>query len=438
MTTECVLVVGTTADYIDILWERFARRVLFLTDSGERLRFPAADLPPDREVTAPLDDPAAAAAAVAGHLRKYDLRLKGVTCYDCESLHLASLLAASFNLSFCPPSAVLKSRSKYLSKILWQGRGISCPRVMLAKHEDDVIRFQAAIKAPVVLKPLTGSGSELIFLACGPEEARRAYQCLVGKLAAHPDKRMYMRRISDGEDDPQHDVVVEEFIGGDEFSCDLALEGDCLEILRLTEKIPLKSSSFGTMMAYRLPGRLPGGVEKEALKRLLRAAADALGIGRALCMVDFKIAGGRAFLIEMTPRIGGDCLPPLIHAGSGLDMLGAAVNFAEGKPVAAVDEDTCIPMVGLHLLAGQAGVIKELDVSALAGDPRVVRYHVRRKAGDRIVLPPDDYASRNMGYAVFRPAADVNLEFQCLELMNKVRVTLEKVDEKHLYYSKTV
>ena len=142
-------------------------------------------------------------------------------------------------------------------------------------------------------------------------------------------------------------------------------------------------------------------------------------------MVDFIVDESVAYLLEMTPRPGGDCLPQTIFQSCGLDMLGLALDFAEGKPIALPAASSWVKMVGLRLLAQKNGIIKNIGDRALRRDPRVKELHLKRRAGQRVALPPDDYESRLLGHVIFKPARSQTIEAECEELESKLIVEIE-------------
>jgi biotin carboxylase len=157
---------------------------------------------------------------------------------------------------------------------------------------------------------------------------------------------------------------------------------------------------------------------------MLRAAA-ALGIERSICMVDFIVREGNIYLLEMTPRLGGDCLPPLVFHSSGLDMLNLALDFAQELRAAIPPLAEWRPLVGLKLFATRSGVISRISADSLLSDPRVCEVHLRRGVGHHVILPPEDYDSWWLGYAVFEPASSENVAEECRELSSKLDVSLE-------------
>ena len=423
-----VLVVGTTCDYIDFICKHYPRRALFVTDPSERERGAAVEIdpPPADELLCDLRDSRLVLDQLKNHLSRWRMEITGIACYDCESLGLASSLAKQFALPFPAPSAVVASRNKFLSKQIWEKAGVSCPLTGVVRNLSDALNFMDCVAKPVIIKPLTGSGSELLFKCHNRLDCSDAIDTISFHLESHPNIRMYRQEESGGmKMDPRHEFVIEEFITGQEYSCDVMFEGNRVEIIRLAKKIMARDKPPGTTLAYVLPSLLPDQIDMADFRLQLRNAAHALGLNRTLCMVDFIVHESTACLIEMTPRLGGDCLPQTILKSCGLDMLGLALNFAEGKPIVLPAASSWVQLVGLRLFARKSGIIKKIEAQDLHQDSRVREFRLKRRPGHRVVLPPDDYESRLLGHLIFKPKTPQSIETECIELESKLILEME-------------
>jgi biotin carboxylase len=426
MPDRRLLVVGTTSDYIDHIRLSYPGRALFVTDPAERAAAVETVPAPPEELLCDLQDARRIREDLKAHLSRWRIEICGVVCYDCESLGLAADLAKQFAVPFPAPAAVVVSRNKFLSKQIWQKAAVPCPRTGVVRSLTDALKFMERVARPVVIKPLTGSGSELLFICNNRDDCSRAMELIGRKLAAHPNIRMYRpEKCGTLKMDPQREFAIEAFVDGREYSCDFMLDGDRVEIIRLAEKILACDQAAGTARAYVLPSRLPETLKMAPFRLQLRNAARALGLDRALCMVDFIVHEGVAYLLEMTPRPGGDCLPQTIFQSCGLDMLGLALDFAEGKPIALPAASTWVRLVGLRLMAKKGGRIKSIGDQALRQDRRVKELILKRRPGQRVVLPPDDYESRLLGHLIFKPATVGSIETECDELESKLIVDIE-------------
>lgn len=418
-----VLVVGTTADYIDWIRKRHPGRALFLTDPA--VRFQATESAPseEEEVLSDLADYDGAAGSLEAHLARWNLQLDGVAGYDCESLVLAAVLAVKYGLPFPSVVAVANSRDKYLSKKLWTETGLACPTACRVFSPDNAARFFREHGNPCVLKPLTGSGSELVFRCESVPDCITGFQAIAEGLKKRRNSRMYPGQ---GGDSPG--VLAEALVQGDEFSCDFIIENNSIRIIRVTRKILAPGGAFGTARGYLFPARLPEEIDTSALADTICRAALALGIHRAICMLDFIVEQGQIVLLEMTPRPGGDCLPFLLRRCLNLDPLTLLLDFSQQRMggLDSTPHPDCLPAcVGLRLHASRAGVLKRLDPVHLRRDKRVVEIHLIRTAGHRVVMPPEDYESWLLGHILFMPDRSGDPAEQCRELAEKLEVAFE-------------
>jgi biotin carboxylase len=426
MSNNRVLVVGTTSDYIESISRRFPERALFITDVKERAKATEPRPIPGAELVCELRRPEQVVAALRKHLERWGMEAVGAACFDCESMSLAAFISRAFGLCYPSAEAVAACRSKYISKDVWRREGLPCPGVGLVRDASDVLSFFRGVGGPVVLKPLTGSGSELVFLCSNEEECTGAFGRLRSRLGEHWNERMYARYLFEGQEiDPRKVFVVEEYIRGEEYSCDFLVDSGKVEIIRMTRKIPDWEQSFGTTLAYVLLAEYPPVLANASFGGQLCEAARVLGLDRAICMLDFVVREDRAFMIELTPRPGGDCLPALLLKSCGMDILGVTLDFAEGRPLKLPKPSQRRSLVGVRLFATQSGEIKLVDSSVLSEDSRVVECRLKRGSGHRVVLPPEEYESRVLGHVIFKPTDSDSIEKECVEINSKLKLEMK-------------
>ncbi len=431
MSDNRVLVVGTTPDYITYIHEHHPGRALFLTDKPMRDRSPESRPDETSEVVCELSRMDEAVSRIRRHMSLWGISLSGIACFDCEWLGLAARMAGVFELSFPAPEAVRLCRSKYLSKLRWSECNVRCPRTDLVHTGQEAVQFLERLGKSIVLKPLSGSGSELTFRCDDRYDVLRAFGALKVGLKNRSKFPMYQPE-EDGENslDPRDVIVAEELAEGREYSCDFTLDGSGAQIIRVARKLHGKGYPFGTTVAYRVPARLPAWLGSESLRERLENAARSLGLTRAICMVDFMITHDETIFLELTPRIGGDCLPPLIRHSRGLDMLAVALDFAEGCRMVIPQNVEWQEMAGLRLLSKRGGVVGSIDTSGLLADERVEEVEIKRSQGHRITLPPEDYDSWLLGHVIFRPSSSRRLSSECEELLSKIVVNMEPYDDQ--------
>jgi len=413
-----ILVVGTTPDYVEWIDDHCPGRALFLTDPT--LRRNAREAPPDSrsEVLADLSGAESVWRKLDGHIDRCDIHLVGVVCFDDESMALAANLADRLNLPYPSERSINLCRDKFRCKQAWASVGVPTARAGMVESLADASSFLSELGRSCVLKPLTGAGSEFVFHCCTEAETQDAVKTIRQGLHRQRDNRLYTGAGSS--------ILAEEFIVGEEFSCDFMIDDHRVTIIRLARKILLHDGPSGTVLGYVVPAMMPPLLLPSDLANVLGRAASSLGLSRALCMADFIVReGGCPVLLEVAPRPGGDCLPHLLRHAAGIDMLKLTLDFAEGRSIMPPAGEDWTPMVGLRIHARREGVVRSVDVEQVRNDPRVREVRIIRQAGHNVVLPPEDYGSWLLGHVIFRPTPGLDVEAQCHELLADIHVTFE-------------
>ncbi len=418
-----VLVVGTTSDYIEWIKNIRPGQALFLTEP--KIRENATEPCPDEgeEILCPISDVDAAAKALDHHKKAFGVTLSGITCFDCESMETASILAEKMGLPYHDLQTVRNSRDKFISKQLWGQNQIPCPQTCPVNTEAEVLNFLDQVPAGIVLKPFCGSGSELVFKCTTRKECNTAFKAVADGLAARTGNPLFKPT-----DAGTFQVLAEEWAAGPEFSCDFLMEKDRAVILRKTRKIKVDSRPFGTISGYAIcpetdgDGKMPGN---DLLADLFYRAARALGIKTGVCMVDFILRNREAVLIEMTPRPGGDCLPFLLKEAGNLDILGLTLDAAAGCAWKNEKKEPYTPLVAFRIHARKNGVLKRIKTEAVANDSRVKKIHLIHSPGHRVTMPPEDYDSWLLGHMIIEPNRHKFFETECLLLAKRIDIEMD-------------
>jgi biotin carboxylase len=372
------------------------------------------------EIVCDLSDYSRVRQALEQRLSSGALRLNGIASYDCESMELAAVLAHKFALSYPSVQAVNNCRNKYLSKLLWQRHGLRTPRSHLIQSTADAAAFFQEIGGPCVLKPLNGSGSELVFWCDSKRACETGFEKIIDGLQQRRTNRLYKSLSTDS---PM--ILAEEHIKGNEFSCDFIIENGGVRVIRVTRKIISSRGPFGTARGYLLSAFLPDEIDEQDLTQTLYQSGSALGLDRAMCMLDFIIHENQIVLLELAPRPGGDCLPFLLRRCWNLDLLKLFLDFSQHRSVWIEKPSDPPACLGLRLHAQHGGILKKIDAGELSNDARVREVCLSRKPGHLIRMPPDDYESWLLGHIIMDPDGHSELEAQCQTLIDKLVVEIE-------------
>jgi predicted ATP-grasp superfamily ATP-dependent carboligase len=424
-----VMVVGTTPDYVKKLYEAYPERTCFAVDScfkGDRL---LEALDPSLVLFTNLDDVQEIRHDVERFLSGSRVQVEGVACFDCESLVAASEVALHIGRPFPCREAVLRVRSKFHSKHIWAEAGIPSPKAALASGLEETLAFFRAGGSAIVLKPVSGSGSELTFVCGTEEDITGSVDILKRQLPKRKFSPLFKTLPSlCGEDpvDPCKTWVAESHVPGPEFSCDFFLEKDCVTVLRQTGKVKARGQTFGSVLAYVFPAHYPKGFSFQGLCELLKRAAYSLGFSWGHFMADFIVCDGEVVILEITPRPGGDSIPDLVWLATGKDLLGLHLDFVSGRH----QRGDGIPspsgsFASINLYAPQNGIIRHLDPSPLLGLLGVRAFFPKKVVGDRIILPPESYDHRLLGYCVVSLEEGMDVVSLAADLQSLLDVSIE-------------
>lgn len=397
-----VLVMGTSPDYVVKIYDSYRKPILFIMDTRFKGHPLLNRIDKTLLVFCPLDHFQRTLSAVEDRLNGLSARPRGVACFDCESLLLAGRVAEYFQKPFPPTAAIARARNKFESRRLWREAGITTPRAITAANLKHTLSFYRTVNRPIILKPLSGSGSELVFKCCNETEIEEAVRTMQEQLLKRRSNPFFTDIRFQTELDPCQTWIVEEFIRGPEYSCDFILDQGRASLVRETGKLRMPQQTFGSVLAYTCPPLYPPRFSYENLCETLEKAARALGFSRGYFMADFIVKNGRTVIIEMTPRPGGDSIPDLIKAASGYDILGGYLDFmAENITPGQSDPPAEIKThAGVNFYADRSGIISRLDYARILSDPMVKNLILKKQLGDRIVLPPDNYDDRLLGYCI--------------------------------------
>ncbi len=428
MQCEPVIVVGTTPDYVVKIHKKYTNVAFFVLD--ERFQGDLLLEQVDRSALlfAPLENHKETTRSVHQYISLNKLSPKGIACFDCESLTVAGQLALQLELPFPPLESIIHTRNKFELRKIWTESQLPCPRVSLVSNLQESLESFDLFNRDIVLKPVSGSGSELLFHCTTQGEVKGAVRIMEEQLPLRRSNPLFSRipgtHRADSVD-PCESWIVEEFIPGPEFSCDFLFYEGRAVILRETGKVKMPRQSFGSVLAYTFPLSQEEKKQVQGLSLLLEKAAGGLGFTWGHFMADFIVRDGRVILLELTPRPGGDSIPDLVEAATGHDLIGIHLDMASGKsntfsPLPLPSES----FASIHLYASDEGTITYLDLSRISSLPWVKALVLKKRTGDQVSLPPQDYDNRLLGYCIVstEPSSDLVSVYRTLQRLLKVAI----------------
>lgn len=246
-------------------------------------------------------------------------------------------IAEELGLACNSRQCTLHATNKFMMREAFLAAGVPTPRFFLA----DVYRktLPKEMRYPVIVKPTDRSGSRGIMRV----ESEAGLAGAIDTAMAYSFEQK---------------AIVEEFIEGEEYSCECISFGGRHTMLALTQK-------FTTGIPHYIEtGHMqPADIAQEksdAIRVAVFCALDALGIEAGASHTEFKLTPeGKVRIIEIGARMGGDCIGShLVPLSTGYDFLKMVIDVACGK-------EPDFTKMHANSAAGVRFVFSQADIDAL-------------------------------------------------------------------------
>jgi biotin carboxylase len=215
----------------------------------------------------------------------------------------AARLSAALHLPGPDPEALARCRDKRVQRRVMAEADVPVPAHRSADTADAAREAALVLGFPVVVKPVSGSGSVGVRLCSDPASV---YAHAAALLARTGDERGATRPAS---------VLVEQFVTGDEVSVEI-LEGTLIGVTGTRLGRPPSFVEIG----HDHPAPL-NEADQDAVVSAAFAALAALDLERATAHVEVRVEHGRATVIEVNPRLPGGGITDLVRLATGVDLV---------------------------------------------------------------------------------------------------------------------
>ena len=416
-----ILIVGTTPDYIEIIHKEYKGKVVFLNTPFSR--HGQYDYTSNNDFFS-IDDTLSNINITLKNLDNYlsanSIKLKGICCFDCESFELASIIAEKYNLPFPNLNTINICRNKDFFKHFMSYNKITVPNASKIESLNTLLKFMNSTNNKCVLKPCTGSGSELVFKVSNKSEAGKAFNTIRNTLRMKQSSYLYNSFYGTGNTG----IIAEELIEGTEYSCDFYLQKGNLKITRITEKLKSETMPFGTILGYRLADTIPG-IEMGDFRKLLIKCLTVLELQNIICMIDFIVNKNKITILELTPRPGGDCLPTLISHAYGINIINMHIDISSGKLLTDKTAGQLINLTAFRIFAPNSGILKNVNTSSISNNKDILEIKLYHEPGTKIEIPPASYETWGLGHVILKETESENWYEKYKEIINRLHIEIQ-------------
>lgn len=239
---------------------------------------------------------------------KYDIKAI-VTAATDKPLVMMARVAEKFGFPFFSIDTAVWSTDKFQMKQRFQEYGIPCAKGKLISSAYEV----RDMEYPIIVKPRDNSGSRGVKLCRNKQELEISISEAFG--VSHMDT-----------------VLVEEFIEGREFSVESLHYNDMNEVIQFTEK-RTTDFPYNVELGHKQPANLKE-CEREQIRSIISRMAECMHFKNCASHTELKINSKGIFVIETSPRLGGDYITSILTPlSTGINMEDQLLRIAIGKSV---------------------------------------------------------------------------------------------------------
>ena len=228
------------------------------------------------------------------------------------SMDVMGRINDELNLSGVSREQAIVATNKYLMREAFKKEYAPSPISILTKSAEDAwLQFQN-FEGDGILKPSRNSGS------------RGIAKVVRGVTLKEDFLRCYEIALKESRD---NSVLIEQFIEGPEFSVEIIVWMGKINVLNVTYKKTTEAPHF-VELGHNQPSCFP-----EETVAIIKDAAikgvKALGVDKCACHAEVKVMNGKAYLMEVGARMGGDFISTVLtRLSTGIDMVAAAIDCA--------------------------------------------------------------------------------------------------------------
>lgn len=293
------------------------------------------------------------------------------------SMNVMGRIHDELNLSGVSRKQAVVATNKHLMREAFKKGDAPSPISVLAKSAEDAWEQFQAFDGDGILKPSRNSGSR------GIAKVTKNLN-----LDLNPNNhvttkdeffKLYDIALQESRD---NSVLIEQFIEGPEFSVEIIVWEGKVNVLTVTDKKTTEAPHF-----VELGHNQPSCFHEETVAIIKDAAVrgvKALGVDKCACHAEVKVMGGKAYLMEIGARMGGDFISTVLtRLSTGIDMVAAAIdcalNIEPDLTPKAAPQGVCI-----RYFCPSPGELKSISNTEVLNDPRVHEWEIYHKEGNMI------------------------------------------------------
>lgn len=300
-----------------------------------------------------------------------ELKIDGILSFATDpGVVTAAYVAEKMGLvSSASYESVRIMQNKDLFRDFLERNGFNCPKHIGYDNKEDAMKGVNEFSFPIVIKPVDSAGSKGVTKVTEKQEIEQAIDCAF-------------------ENSISKKIIIEQFIalegcqsGSDSFVKDGKLVFASFD----SQFYDLNAPNPFTPAAMCYPSNMP--MEKQIeLRAEIQRLVDLLGIRTTILNIECRVGtDGKAYLMEVSPRAGGNRVTEILRLATGTDLIKNDVRNALGLSVEDMTDpvyDGSYTRVILH--SYNSGTVKDIVIDKQFEEKYVVEKDIWVKPGDKV------------------------------------------------------
>ena len=288
------------------------------------------------------------------------LEIDGIMSFACDpGVVTAAYVAEQMGLpNVGPYKSVCILQNKGLFREFLAKNGFTVPTAKGYKNIDEALKDVDMFHWPVIVKPTDSAGSKGVNRVDDPKNLKTSIEYALS--FSHSDE-----------------FIIEDFITQHGYSSDtdsFSINGELKFVSFNSQRFDSDAKNPYTPAAYSWPSSMTAEHQEE-LKNEIQRLIKLLGMKTAVYNIETREGtDGKAYIMELSPRGGGNRLSECLRYATGVDMITNMVKYSVGLPLDEITQkpyDGCWAEIILH--SDEPGIFKELWISDEIADNVVER-----------------------------------------------------------------
>lgn len=300
-----------------------------------------------------------------------DKQIDGIMSFAVDpGVLTASYVAEKMGLPGCPYKSVQILQNKVLFRNYLSENGFNVPKAKGYKTYSDALQEIELFNFPIIVKPTDSAGSKGVSRVDHVKDLKDAFDFAFQNAIL--DKR----------------VIIEEFIVQSGFSSDcdcFSIDNDLKYVSFSNQYFDPKAENPYTPSAYSWPSFIDAKHQEELVSEL-RRLVKLLNLGTSIYNIETRVGtDGKPYIMEVSPRGGGNRLSEMLRYSTGTDLILNAVKAAIGEKVDRMDMPRYNGYWGEVILHSEKdGIFQSLHINESIRDNNVIEVDLWVNQGDKI------------------------------------------------------